>query len=304
MILHYQLLRAADRPRLDHVAEGVFDGPVDPRWTLVFLNEPTHRLAVALDGDLVVGFASAVDYVHPDKPPERWINELGVAPSHQRRGIGTRLMQLLIDDAEREGCTAAWVAAEGDDEIAQALYRKLGGRVEAARCHVYPLSGQVSATRRPPPRAVTLQPLTPDNVRAVAGLRVAAGQLGLVAPNLLSIAQAYVHPEAWVRTVYADDELAGFVMLSDETLLATPPASPTVALWRFMIDIDHQGRNIGRAAMAQVIDYARSRPGVRRLLVSYVPGPASPEGFYRSLGFIPTGEIDDGEIVAALALTR
>ena len=36
---------------------------------------------------------SAVHYVHPDKlRPELWINEVGVAASHRRRGLGTRLL--------------------------------------------------------------------------------------------------------------------------------------------------------------------------------------------------------------------
>ena len=37
-------------------------------------------------------------------------------------------------------------------------------------------------------------------------------------------------------------------------------------------------------------------------LVSWQPGPGGPAGFYRELGFVPTGEVEDGEIVAALAL--
>ena len=69
-----------DAAVLDRVADDVFDYPIDPRWTAEFLADRRHHLAVALDGDLVVGMASAVHYVHPDKPPELWINEVGVAP--------------------------------------------------------------------------------------------------------------------------------------------------------------------------------------------------------------------------------
>ena len=35
---------------------------------------------------------------------------------------------------------------------------------------------------------------------------------------------------------------------------------------------------------------------------SYVPGPGCPEPFYRSLGFAPNGEVDDGEVVLVLPL--
>ena len=38
------------------------------------------------------------------------------------------------------------------------------------------------------------------------------------------------------------------------------------------------------------------------LQVSWVPADGGPEPFYRRLGFEPTGEIHDGEVVAVLTL--
>ncbi len=37
---------------------------------------------------------------------------------------------------------------------------------------------------------------------------------------------------------------------------------------------------------------------------SWVDAPGGPEGFYRKLGFVPTGEIDDGEIVASVPIAE
>jgi len=45
-------------------------------------DDPRHHLVVAVE-HVVVGFCSAVDYIQPDKPPELWINEVGVAPTPQ-----------------------------------------------------------------------------------------------------------------------------------------------------------------------------------------------------------------------------
>ena len=45
-----------------------------------------------------------------------------------------------------------------------------------------------------------------------------------------------------------------------------------------------------------------SFPNAEALLVSWVPANGGPEPFYRSLGFVPTGEVDGGEIVAKLVL--
>jgi diamine N-acetyltransferase len=40
--------------------------------------------------------------------------------------------------------------------------------------------------------------------------------------------------------------------------------------------------------------------GRRAGALSYVPGEGSPEGFYRGLGFEPTGEVLEGEVVMSL----
>ena len=54
--------------------------------------------------------------------------------------------------------------------------------------------------------------------------------------------------------------------------------------------------------MALLADHVRNLPGATHLVTSRVPGPGSPEGFYLGLGFEPTGEVDDGEVVGRLEL--
>lgn len=73
-------------------------------------------------------------------------------------------------------------------------------------------------------------------------------------------------------------------------------------LWRLMIAAQHQGKGYGRQAIQRLIEYVRTRPGAHELLVSYVPGEAGPEQFYRRLGFEPTGAVEDGEVVMRLPL--
>ena len=55
---------------LQNVAPDVFDEPVLDQWAREFFQDPRHHLVVALDGSLVVGMASGVHYVHPDKQPD------------------------------------------------------------------------------------------------------------------------------------------------------------------------------------------------------------------------------------------
>ena len=121
------VLGPGDVPVLSRVADGVFDGPVRTDLVQTFLSDPRHHLVVALDGDVVVGMASGVHYVHPDKDPELWINEVGVAPGYHRRGIGRRLIEGLLRRGRDLGCREAWVLAEGGNGPARRLYETAGG---------------------------------------------------------------------------------------------------------------------------------------------------------------------------------
>ncbi len=148
-----------------------------------------------------------------------------------------------------------------------------------------------------------LREITADTVRAICDL--SAQPTGYVAPNAISIAQAHFHPEAWIRAVYSGEVPIGFVMLSDSSLLPQPPAELEVSLWRFMIDVKHKRQGHGRQALRRVIDAVRQRhPGLRRFQASCVQGPETPRPFYESMGFVFTGEVDDGEEVLALALDK
>lgn len=110
---------------LDRVAEGVFDHAVRPDQTAAFVAEPSHMMALAVSSDdAVVGMASAVRYLHPDKLPSLWINEVGVGDDWLRQGIASQLMETMLEKAEELGCEGAWLGTETDNIPALALYRK------------------------------------------------------------------------------------------------------------------------------------------------------------------------------------
>jgi len=134
MSIEVRLLGVRDQSVLVNVAPDVFDDPLDMRATTAFLSDPRHRLAVAIDEGVVVGFASAVIYLHPDKPrPELWINEVGVASTHQRRGLGRRLIEELLAVARAADCGEAWVLTDRDNEPAMQLYASAGGQETPGR---------------------------------------------------------------------------------------------------------------------------------------------------------------------------
>tara|TARA_R110002094_G_scaffold191384_1_gene165784 strand:- start:215 stop:658 length:444 start_codon:yes stop_codon:yes gene_type:complete len=127
MTLEIKVLGEGDDAVLANVDPEVFDHPVDSGLAAEFLNDPRHHLAVALVEGCVVGMASAVHYVHPDKQPELWINEVGVAPGYQRQGIAKKLLDALMEVGRRKNCGEAWVLTERSNPVAMKLYAAVGG---------------------------------------------------------------------------------------------------------------------------------------------------------------------------------
>lgn len=146
--------------------------------------------------------------------------------------------------------------------------------------------------------------MTPDNVGAVVRLKVASEQEGLVATNSNSLAEAYVYSErAWPRAIYAGETPVGFLML-DLVGPDHPEAEGGRAsyfLWRLMVDAEHQRRGYGSAAVRLAIEHVKTLPDARELKSSYVSKDGSAAAFYERLGFVPTGEVDDGELMIRLA---
>ncbi len=142
---------------------------------------------------------------------------------------------------------------------------------------------------------ISLREVTRENLGEILRLKVAEAQNKFVAPNSVSIAQAHFYPdEAWFRAIYADETPVGFLMLEDE------PAKASYFLWRLMVDDKYQGMGFGRRAIELLVEHVKTRPNATKLLTSCVPGKGSPFGFYKNLGFEPTGEIEDGEDIMEL----
>jgi diamine N-acetyltransferase len=154
-----------------------------------------------------------------------------------------------------------------------------------------------------PEAEVTLREITADTVRAICRLTdtLTPPKKYMVAPNAVSIAQAYFEPKAWFRAIYAGETPVGFMMLYDDA--GEPPGDErNYFLWRFMISEPHHGKGYGRRAIELLVDYVKSRPGATVLETSCGQGPGSPEGFYRKVGFQRSGKMFDDEVGLRLEL--
>jgi len=111
---------------LEHVAEDVFDEPVDSTRARALVALSNHILMLAVAEDRVVGQALGMIHHHPDKVTELYVDDLGVAPNWQRQGIATRLVQALMAEGRPYGAMEVWVATEPENANARAFYDSLG----------------------------------------------------------------------------------------------------------------------------------------------------------------------------------
>lgn len=147
---------------------------------------------------------------------------------------------------------------------------------------------------------ITLRKIDKDNFYAVVKLGVTEKQSHYVASNVFSLAQAWLYADAAKPfAIYADEVPVGFFMgeISEED------GKMAYGIWRFMIDTQHQGKGYGRAALKLAIEYLKGE-GAKEIEISNDPQNDVAWSLYKSVGFVQTGEIDDGEAVAILKIAE
>ena len=163
---------------------------------------------------------------------------------------------------------------------------------------------------------IRLEKIDARNVWDVLDLKLKREQKAFVAPNDISIVQAYTAIgtgcSAFPFAICRDDKPIGFLMVGfNEAALyelddEEPPAAlkNNYSIWRLMIDKRYQGRGYGREAIKLALDFIRTWPCGKAELceLSYEPENEVGAKLYHSLGFVENGEMDGDEIVAVLKL--
>jgi len=99
--------------------------------------DPHHNFFVAeLDGRLV-GYAGM--WVEGN---QAHIAKVAVTEGYRRRGIGTALLQQLLDQARRLGLAQAYLEVRRGNLAAQQLYRRFGFRFERVQHNAYADDGE------------------------------------------------------------------------------------------------------------------------------------------------------------------
>ena len=159
---------------------------------------------------------------------------------------------------------------------------------------------------------IRLERISGKNVWEILKLRVGDAQKSFVAPNDVSIIEAYIavshHGHAFPFGIYEDETPVGFCMIGfgadDDWEDAPAIAKGSYNLWRFMIDERYQRKGYGRAAMHLILDFIAGEPcgPAEYCWLSYEPENTAAKALYASFGFSETGEWDGDEVIAALKL--
>lgn len=86
----------------------------------------------------------------------------------------------------------------------------------------------------------------------------------------------------------------GWVAESDGVVVAFAVGYASGNIWALFVHPDHEGRGHGRALHSQMVAWLWSL-GLERLWLTTAPGSRA-EGFYRSLGWRPLGNVAGGDV--------
>ncbi|MDD4069842.1 MAG: GNAT family N-acetyltransferase [Candidatus Izemoplasmatales bacterium] len=150
---------------------------------------------------------------------------------------------------------------------------------------------------------ISLKRITNKNFNEVVKLSdtLSDYQKKCVAPNVVSLAQAYVNKKkAWPRAIYLGKMLIGFIMLAlwDEDI---PKEDwPAYYVWRFMIAKNYQKQGFGTKVL-DIIKEKCIKDNIKSLYISCEMDGNQPYDFYIKYGFVDTG-INDGEQILKMYL--
>ncbi len=231
-------------------------------------------------------YCAGPNHVLPTAGTSRFSSPLGVVDFQKRSS--------LIEVSEAGAQVLGPIAAElAYGEGLQAHARAAEMRLTAAATRAPAPSGE--------PLAFNVRAADVDNIDVLMKLEVAPGQRRFVAPVVRSLAQAAYEAGGRPLGLYCGDTAVGFLLLYDARQHKARPAEQ-LYVWRLMIDAQHQRLGHGQRAMRWVIEEAR-RLGMNEVGLSHVMEDGHAGPFYAGLGFVYTGEVEDGEHKMRLDLT-
>lgn len=144
---------------------------------------------------------------------------------------------------------------------------------------------------------VILRPVSRDNWRDIAKLKVSESQREFVAEPCYYLALC-CYGDVWQPlAVYLGELVIGFLMW------CVDPADDSCWLGGILVDQSYQRQGYGRQAVQAAITMLAEEHGRQHFALSYSPDNAA-KHLYHKLGFTETNEWEDNEVVARLFIVR
>jgi diamine N-acetyltransferase len=149
---------------------------------------------------------------------------------------------------------------------------------------------------------LSIKPVTKDNWHSLIKLKVREDQSHFVASNLYSIAESQFgseeadgsHWDLYPYGIYDDETPVGFLMYGYNFQYPDFQAF----ILRLMVDQNQQGKGYGKFGMAKMLEIFRTDEHIQSVGISYEPENHAARKLYASLGFVETGKMLGGEVVA------
>lgn len=145
---------------------------------------------------------------------------------------------------------------------------------------------------------VSLRPVSDDNWRKVAKLKVSEAQRQFVAEPCYYLALCNYGKGWQPLTIYLGEQVIGFMMW------ATDEADGSCWFGGIIIDQEMQNRGYGQLTVQAAIKLMNEKHGYRDFALSYQPANLAGKHVYSKLGFVEMDEWEDDEIVARFSLTE
>lgn len=122
--MEYKLLQAEDIKLMKEIIED--DKMVFSEEKLLdFINDKNNYGFISLEDNKVVGFIYCYSLLRPDGRYMCYVHSVGVLPSYQGKGIGSKLFEYMVNYLEKENKNYKYfLLTSQDNMVAQKLYDK------------------------------------------------------------------------------------------------------------------------------------------------------------------------------------
>ena len=132
---------------------------------------------------------------------------------------------------------------------------------------------------------ITFREITKENYMEAIFLKLKPEQTSYVADNARSIAEAAYEEGVYIRGIYSEDTMIGFVLYD------YAPEIPGWSMSRFMIGDKYQGKGYGKRALEAFLNYIKETLKIKELYISVELDNIPALTMYRHIGFTDTKQI-------------